>query len=468
MRDLMFAFVWMALLPLSLMSAHAGVLVWVWVALLSPGELLYGFMAAVPFNKIVAVTTLALVLVSREKKDGYLDATSFALILLGLTATASWLGSIVSTPDGTDLYLKLIKELVLAFTIMAVMTTRHRIHLLVLVVAISFGFLAVKEGLIFLLTAGGHKVVGTGSVGDNNSLATALLMTVPLLYYLAQHSAVRIVRIGMLTVMGLAVVTIIATFSRGGFVGLLVLAAFTVKNSKNKFGSTAMVIAAGVLTYFLAPESWFSRIDTLGDASSDGSFMGRVIAWKVSWLIAVDNPFFGGGMHAVQRWAVWNSYTPLLYLLDFIKTPPLDGYPHAAHSTYFEVIGDLGFVGFAVFMTLIAIAFWNCSKLRRLSRGHLSLTWANDLGRMMQISLVIYVVTTAALSMAYFELLYIFVALLSRACRTVQLSINAQNALQTTAGNPRLRPMMPARPALAVARGLASSPQRPGLGNPVA
>lgn len=466
MRDAMFALVFMALLPLSLMSAHAGVLVWVWIALLSPGELLYGFMAGVPFNKLVAVTTLGLVLVSREKKDTYFDATSLMLILLAAAATVSWAGSIVSTPDGTDLYLKLIKEIVLAFVIMAVMTTRHRIHLLVLVVAISFGFLAVKEGLIFVLTAGGHKVIGTGSVGDNNSLATALLMTVPLLYYLAQHSAVRLVRVGMLTVMGLAIVTVIATFSRGGFVGLLLLGGFAVKNSRNKGGSLALVLLAGVLTYFLAPESWFSRIDSINNTATDGSFMGRVIAWKISWLIAMDNPFFGGGPHAVQRWAVWNSYTPLLYLLDFIKTPELDGIPHAAHSTYFELIGDLGFVGFAVFISLLGIAFWNCSKLRRMSRGHPSLTWANDLGRMMQITLVIYAVTTAALSMAYFELFYIVVALLSRACRTVQLSLKAESALPGAASS--VRPPTSARPALAAARGQASIPQRPGLGNPVA
>ena len=158
----MFAVAWMALMPLSLMSAHVGVLVWVWVALLSPGELLYGFMAGVPFNKIVAVITLGMVLASRERKDPYFDGMSLLLVLLAMAATMSWAGAIVSTPDGTDLYLKLIKEIVLAFAIMAVMMTRHRMHLLALTIALSFGFIAVKEGLIFLLTAGGHKVVGTG------------------------------------------------------------------------------------------------------------------------------------------------------------------------------------------------------------------------------------------------------------------------------------------------------------------
>ena len=137
-------------------------------------------------------------------------------------------------------------------------------------------------------------MIGTGSVGDNNSLATALLMTVPLIYYLARHSAVRAVRIGLLAALALALVTVVATYSRGGFVGLLVLGGFLVKNSRNKLGSLVLVVLAGTLTYAFAPESWFERLNTIGDASNDGSFMGRVVAWKISWLIAMDHPLFGG------------------------------------------------------------------------------------------------------------------------------------------------------------------------------
>ncbi len=437
MRDLMFAFVWLALLPVSLVSASMGVLIWVWTALLSPNELLYGFMAGVPLNKMVALTTIACVFLSREKKEPYADGMLILMLLLGATATISWYGSIVSTPDGTDLYEKLLKEVVLAFTIAAVMTTRHRIHLLVLVVALSFGFIAVKEGLIFLLTAGGHKVIGTGSVGDNNSLATTLLMVIPLMFYLSRYSAVRYVRIGLLAALGLSVVTVVATFSRGGFVGLLVLAAFMVKNSRSKVGSVLLVVVSGVLIYTLAPESWFERLNTIGDASNDGSFMGRVMAWKISWLIAMDHPLFGGGMHAVQRMLVWSTYEPYLYLLDFIKTPPPDGYPHAAHSSYFEVLGDLGFVGLSIFLTLLLAAFWTCRRTYRMARQHPSLLWAADLARMMQISLVVYVVTTMALSMAYFEMFYILLAMISRTHRTVRLAVAAEAAEQSrTVGKP--------------------------------
>ena len=282
-------------------------------------------------------------------------------------------------------------------------------------------------------------------------------MTIPMMYYLARHSAVRIIRVGLLAALGLAVVTVVATFSRGGFVGLMVVGLFMVKNSRNKFGSVALVAATGVLIYMLAPESWFQRPNTINDATDYGSFMGRVVAWKMSWLIATDHPLFGGGMHAVQRLLVWDTYRPYLYLLDsVIVTPPADTAPHAAHSTYFEVLGDTGFIGLMLFLGVVGLVFWNCRSLIRMGRRHPSLTWAVDLGRMLQITLVVYCVTTALLSMGYFELLYIVVALLSRCRRTVKQALAAQQAGQLTPAKPL--PAGAALPAFATAARRLASP----------
>ena len=443
MRDLVFAAAWAVLVPAALLSADVGVLVWVWVALLSPNELLYGFMAAVPFNKVATGATLASMVVTKQRKDFYFDKTMATLLLLAVTATISWLGALVASPLTDDLYQKLLKIIVLAFAIAAVMHTRERIHALVFVIVLALSFLGVKEGLIYLLTAGGHKVLGSGSIGDNNSLATALLMIVPLAFHLSRYTAVRAVRIGLLVVLGLSVVTVVATYSRGGFIGLLLLGLLLVKNSPNKLRSLLLIVVAGALVYFLAPAAWFERIDTIKDAGNDGSFMGRVVAWKISWLIAMAHPLFGGGPHAVQQLAVWSTFRPLLDTLDFIPTPPADEFPHAAHSTYFEVLGDLGFVGLAVFLSMLGTAFWNCRKIRLLCRGDPALAWAGDLAHMLQASLLVYAVTTAALSMGYFELLYVLVALSSRCLRTVQQSRAAQ---PTTANAPTAgRWQVPAR-----------------------
>jgi probable O-glycosylation ligase (exosortase A-associated) len=427
----MFAAIWMALLPLSLMSAHVGVLLWVWVALLSPNELLMGFMAGVPFNKLVALTTTFLFFASRERKEPYLDSTVVLLVLLVLSATISWTLGLAPGDDTTELYEKLLKEVVLAFLITAVMTTRHRLHLLVLTIVLSLGFLAVKEGLISLLTAGGHKIIGSGSIGDNNSLATALLMIVPLTWYLARYSAVRAVRLGLYAAMGLSVVTVVMTFSRGGFVGLLLLGLVFVAKSGSKLRAMVLVAAAGALIYALAPDAWFERLDTIQTADNDGSFMGRVVAWKISWLLAMEHPLFGGGPHAIQHLAVWSAYRPYLGSLDFIPTPPADVIPHAAHSIYFEILGDLGFVGLSLFLTLVGVALWQCQSVIRQTRDHPALYWARDLASMAQISLVVYLVTGAALSMGYFELLYIMLAMVSRVRRVVRTALAEVRVPQT-------------------------------------
>lgn len=426
MRDLVFGGLWALMLPALVLSPTIGVLIWVWTALLSPNELLYGVMAGVPFNKVVAALTIACLAFSKESKAPYADAIVVLMLLFALAATGSWLTSIVDTAEGTDLYFKVLKEVTLAIAITAVITTRHRMHLLVLTVCIGFGFIGVKEGLIFLLTAGGHKVDGVLSIGDNNSLATALLMLSPLLYYASRQAAVRIIRIGLLTAMVLCLVTVVATYSRGGFVGLLVLAAFMVKNSRSRVSTFLMVALAGVLIYALAPAAWFERLDTINDASSDYSFMGRVMAWKASWLIAVDNPVFGGGLHAVQRFAVWAAYRIRLGELSWIPDVGDDSFPRAAHSSYFEVLGDLGFTGLALFLAMLAVAFWQCRYIYRTARLHPDLAWAADLGRMMQVSLAIYVVTTVALSMAYFEFFYVMLAMISRTRRIVQETIAAE------------------------------------------
>ncbi len=420
MRDLMFAAVWIVALPLSVVSPHAGVMLWVWVAMLSPNELLYGFMAGVPFNKLIVATTVPFIFLSKEKKDFYLDPILTLLLAFGLIGVFSWTFSIVSSDDGTELFFKLLKIIVLTFVITGVASTRMRMHQLVIAIVISLGFLGVKEGLISILTAGGHQIIGNGGIGDNNSLATALLMVVPLTYYLARYSEVKMMRLAMFAVMGLSIVTTVMTFSRGGFIGLIVVGALMIKNSRSKFLSLILVVVAAALIFSFAPASWFERLNTIEDANNDSSFMGRVVAWKISLLIALDHPLFGGGFHAVQRGLTWSAYRPFLPSVNFVNTPPADVLPHAAHSIYFEVLGDFGFLGLAVYLSMLGMTLLRCRQIIKMARRVPSLQWAADLGRMMEISLMVFFVTAAALSMAYFELFYVFLAIISRCHRTVR------------------------------------------------
>ena len=423
MRDAAFALVWAVMFPISFWSAHVGVLLWVWVALLAPNDQLYSIMSGVQYNKIVAVVTIGMLVVNRERKQFYADGIVILLLVFTGVATISAFTSLAGDAGNWDLYSKLLKEVALALVICSVMWTRHRLHMLLVAVCLGYGFVAVSEGGQFLLSAGGHKILGASSIGDNNSVATAVLMIVPILFYLIQYSAWRPVKLAFIGMLGFSILCVVGTNSRGGFLGLVILAGMMVRNSRRKFRTLLVVSVGAVLVLALAPDSWYARLSTLNNTGEDSSFMERVTVWKISTLIALDHPFFGGGLHAVQTWPVWLSYAPRMPFLEWLPSPPPDPKPRAAHSSYFEVLGDLGFTGLAVFVMLLVVAFRDCSRTIRLARRRPDLTWAADLARMLQVTVVIYAVTTISLSMGYFEGFYVVVAMVSRLLRTARQTV---------------------------------------------
>lgn len=449
MRDLLLAFFWMAAVPLSFLSPAAGVSFWVWDALLSPTELVYSFMVSVPTNKLAAFATLFGIFSKPKEWDYYLDKLGVLLILLGICTTISWISAITSLDADTELYLKVIKEIVLAFVLMYLLKTQRWMHVCALLVVISISFLGVKEGLISLLTVGGHKIIGSRAIGDNNQLAAALVVVVPLLMFSYKQVESRTIRNGLLVALVLNVITVMMTLSRGGFIGLLCLAFLYLTSSKQRVRAILVMASFALILYMVAPEAWFTRVDTINEATDDSSFMGRVIAWKISWLIAEDNPLFGGGMHAVQHGPVWFRYSLQLPKLAWIPTPPPDINPHAAHSLIFEVLGDLGFVGLGIYALLFATSYIYLGKTLRLCRNRPELNWVSDLAQSIKFSLILYFITGLLLSVAYFELLFILFAFSSRCLRTARLT-NVVVAESTTVAKfkPQLHAIGGATPSM--------------------
>jgi probable O-glycosylation ligase (exosortase A-associated) len=458
MRDLAFAMIWCVLFPVALWSAHIGVLLWIWVALLSPNDQLYGFMSGVPFNKIAVFATLLAIVIGRDKKKFYIDSTIFAIICFLIVGLVSTYNSMIPFDISFYYFDKIYKEMFLALCICGLMWSRHRIHMAVLVLCISIGFTSVTEGIEVLLSGGGHRVIGAGSFGDNNGVALAVLLSIPLLYYSATYAAQKNARIILYSVTVISIFTVIGTTSRGGFIGLLVCGAFFVWNSKQKFAGLILAFFSGAVVLLAAPASWFERFSSIKEAGENSSFLGRVVAWKISTLIALDHPLFGGGYSAVAYPSVWYHYLPYIDTIPLISTPTIPPYPLVAHSIYFQVLGDTGFVGLFLFLFILLNSLRSCSKVRKLTRHRADMGWADDLARMLQISLVIYMISGGALSFAYSEAFWIIVAIVSRLRRTVEDLVKETGPARTLGVD---EPMARGRlPEPAVARSAPAYPTR--------
>ena len=151
------------------------------------------------------------------------------------------------------------------------------------------------------------------------------------------------------------------------------------------------------------PEEWLDRMRTIQTYQSDDSAMGRINAWWLAWNVASSN-FFGGG-YWMWTAAVFNKYAPV----------PDD--VHAAHSIYFQVLGEHGFIGLFLFLLLWLLVWIKAGRMRRSGGTNPQTRWVADLGSMCQVSLVGYAVGGAFLSLAYYDLPYnimIMVVLSSR------------------------------------------------------
>jgi probable O-glycosylation ligase (exosortase A-associated) len=196
----------------------------------------------------------------------------------------------------------------------------------------------------------------------------------------------------------LSLVSVAGSQSRGAFLAMFAVAFFFWLKSSNKAAwGLALVIAVSGIFMFM-PESWHERMQSIAEYEQDASARGRINAWTYSVNIANDR-VTGGGL---------GSYRPSTFAL----YAPNPNYVVVAHSIYFSVIGDHGWIGFALWLAVYWLTWRTSVWIRRQSEGYEDLLWAAQLAKMMQVGLLAYAVGGAFLSLTYFDLPWHYVAIL--------------------------------------------------------
>jgi probable O-glycosylation ligase (exosortase A-associated) len=222
-------------------------------------------------------------------------------------------------------------------------------------------------------------------------------MTIPLIRYLHLQEKHRLVRLGLLAGMFLTAMAAVGSQSRGALVALLITGAAFWLKSRKKLATAIFVVIASVTVVTMMPQEWRDRMGTIKTYEEDPSALGRINAWWFAYNLASDR-VTGGGFEAFQRSA-------------FARYAPEPGRVHDAHSIYFEMLGEHGFIGLALFLTMLLFTWLKCSQVIRTSKRDPALTWARDLAAMIQVSLVAYMSAGAFLGLAYFDYVYHLVAL---------------------------------------------------------
>jgi probable O-glycosylation ligase (exosortase A-associated) len=443
-RDLMLLGMMAMLIPLCMRNAFAAYLLWGWSGLIAVQTFAYGYMRGFQYVLVFAIISLVLLMMRRdpEMRPFKANGVTVLMVCFGVHATAcaalAYPGISRNWEITTDLYKTLLYSLLMPMMV----TSRFRVHAMVLALGLSAGFHGLIEGLKFIASGGAHLSQGNEKLGDRNHFAVLVAMGLPFVLYLVWYSRNKLIRLAALGALLVNLLSVIATQSRGGLLSLIALALYFALTSRRKIQGLIGIGVLGIIMLAVAPDSWTQRMDTIQTAEQDSSFMGRVIAWKRASAIAMEHPVFGGGIRSVQNPNVFEKYRNSQGFLGFVETPPAH-YAAAAHSIYFEVISDMGFVGLFLFLALVSVPFVMNRRVRKLSQEiGPSARWAHDLTRMICAGMVAYLVGGASISAAYFEMAYIMISL-----STVLYLLMKQEAEAKRAAASDARAVLQPRPA---------------------
>ncbi|MBB3223802.1 putative O-glycosylation ligase, exosortase A system-associated [Pseudoduganella umbonata] len=398
MRDFVITLLVFGSLPYIFKRPSLGMVMWIWISVMNPHTQGWGFAREFPFAAIIAVTTVAAMATNAHRKYRY-PLTPVTVTFLLFIAYMCLTAAFAIHPD--QIMPQLIKVLkIMGMTIVVMMLLRKRKHVewLIWTVVISIGFYGVKGGIFTLRSGGQYRVwgpIGT-FIDGNNEIALALVMTIPLMLYLYTLVTHKWAKRAMIASMLLCALASIASYSRGAAIAMVAMLAFLWLKSRNKaMLGTLMVLCVPVAMVFM-PEQWHERIDTIDEYEQDMSAMGRINAWWMAFHLANDRPLGGG-------FEIYDSYVFQLYA-------PIPEDVHAAHSIYFQVLGEHGWGGLAIYLTLGILTWLTGSRIISRSAPFAELAWAGNLARMVQVSLLGFAVGGAFLSLAYFDVPYYLMA----------------------------------------------------------
>ncbi len=408
MRSLLLTILIFTLLPSAFLTPFVGVLLWSWVSFMSPHRLVWGVGDSLPWALIVGSVGIGGWLLS-ERRRVPMDTTTVLLAILAVLFTISTYFSLV--PDvAWDKWQGIMKEFVFLFITAALVTNRVRAHALLWIMVISVGYYGIKGGVFTLVTGGAYRVWGPDltAISDNNHLATALVVVLPLMNYLGRQSKNDIIRIGSRLAMGFSILSVMASYSRGAFVALSAMILWFWRHSKHKMVSGVLIAATLAFCVAFMPAEFIQRIGSIQDYQDDASAEGRLAIWGAAYKIALARPLVGGGFYAPYRQEIIDQYAPGVQA-------------RAVHSIWMETLGENGFPALIVWTSLLLVGLNNCRTIIRRTKDIPELRWANDMAHMGMVSLLGYAVGGSFLSLSYWDFYYTLLILFA-AVRRIALA----------------------------------------------
>ncbi|HYE71731.1 MAG TPA: putative O-glycosylation ligase, exosortase A system-associated [Blastocatellia bacterium] len=400
MKGILLLAIMVILIPMAFFAPFTGILTYLWIGIFRPHEWAYTPGAA--YSLIIgSATLLGYFIFELGRRPPKILPNLWMLLLWGQLSLSTIFA--FSTDNTLPKYIEFSKIIVIGMLISALVDSESKARWLLMVLLGSVGLVALRSFLSIAIHLGRAPIAGPGGkFEDNNDYALLLNMSIPVLYYFSRSEEKWWIRWAGYTVAAMMAVTVLYTRSRGGFLGLCVIALFLVFKSNHKIIGSVLAAAAMITMLAFAPEDIINRLKTLQEVKEgeikDPSALQRKRAWNESMQIIGDYPGLGVGMNNM-----------LLVLPRYGNEN--ENEQRIAHNSWLQVAVDAGLPALFFFVVMLIVSIRRLRLIRRLLMRSPTEKRIINYAHGMEIAFVTFCVSGTFLSQYWQELLYVYVPL---------------------------------------------------------
>ena len=420
MRDLAFVAFLVALVGMGLRRPFLLVLGYVYVDIVAPQRLTYLLLNTVPISLIMVLLAVGGWVLFDDKRD-----TRIAPRQLLMVALLVYCGITTQNAD-FPIYAAAKWDWVwkaLAFAIFLPLTlrTRLRMEALALFMVVSAASIIIVGGIKTLASGGGYgalnlMVSNNSGLYEGSIISTVAIAIIPLILWLARHGTIyprdwRVVAFSYALIFACLLIPV-GTQARTGLICIAVLGVMMLRSTQRRVLYIAGVAIAGLIAVPLLPSTYTNRMDTIQGYQSDASAGTRLAVWAWTWDYVKDHPS-GGGFDAYRQNKIKIVTTKQSGSASNADVDTSVGYDQsrAYHSAYFEMLGEQGFAGFAIWLLIHFGGLVRMEILRARYRKDDGQRWISDLANALQQGHLIYLVGSLFVGIAYQPFVYMLVGL---------------------------------------------------------
>ena len=315
------------------------------------------------------------------------------------------------------------KALLFAIFLPLTLTSRARIEGLGLVLLLSVATIVIATGLKVVLGGGGYGelnffVDDNSGIYESSTLATVAIGLIPLVWWFVQHGTIFRPHWSVTAfAAGLTFACLlvpIGTEARTGLLCIAALAVLMLRYTKRRFMFIAGAAMLGLVALPFLPQSYYDRMATIAEPGGDESASTRVAVWKWTLDYVAERPM-GGGFDAYRS----NRFTYVMPVkkadgnTTSVTYQEVEDKARAYHSSVFEMLGEQGWPGLAMWLALHALGLWQMERIQRRWRKAEAEAerWIAPMAAALQMGAVIYLVGALFQGIAYQPVMLMLVGL---------------------------------------------------------